>query len=111
MKFLFDENISYRILKKISTLAPESLHVSRIGFMQPVSDLDIWNFAKKNDFILISFDEDFQDLSHLNGFPPKVILLRVGNSSTQHISEILSSKWSDVEQFYHSETFGLLEIF
>jgi predicted nuclease of predicted toxin-antitoxin system len=111
MKFLFDENISYRILKKISTLAPQSLHVSRIGLTQPASDLDIWNFAKKKGFILVSFDEDFQDLSHLNGFPPKVVLLRVGNSSTQNIAEILFSKWADVEQFYQSETFGLLEIF
>lgn len=111
MKFLFDENISFRVVKKVSTLAPESLHVSRSGLVQPASDIDIWNFAKKKGFILVSFDEDFQDLSHLNGFPPKVILLRVGNSSTQHIVEILIGKWIDIEQFYHSETFGLLEIF
>jgi predicted nuclease of predicted toxin-antitoxin system len=39
------------------------------------------------------------------------VLLRVGNSSTQNIAEILFSKWADVEQFYQSETFGLLEIF
>jgi predicted nuclease of predicted toxin-antitoxin system len=111
MKFLFDENISYRILRKFDTLAPGSLHVSRSGLVQPASDLDIWDFAKKRHFILASFDEDFQDLSHLNGFPPKVILLQVGNSSTQNIAEILSSKWTDIEQFYYSETFGLLEIF
>jgi predicted nuclease of predicted toxin-antitoxin system len=77
----------------------------------PASDLDIWDYAKRRGLILISFDEDFQDLSHLNGFPPKVILLRLGNSSTKNIADVLLQKWNDIEQFYHSDTFGLLEIF
>ena len=111
MKLLFDENISYRIVKKVSLAAPDSLHVSRTGLIAPAKDTDIWNYAKANEFVLVSFDEDFQDLSSLYGFPPKVILLRLGNSSTQMISEVLVKKWEEIELFLQSEIAGVLEIF
>ncbi|MCE7059574.1 DUF5615 family PIN-like protein [Dyadobacter sp. CY343] len=111
MKLLFDENISYRIVKKVGLIAPDSVHVSRTGLTAPAKDTDIWDYAKANEFVLVSFDEDFQDLSSLYGFPPKVILLRLGNSSTQMISEVLMKKWEEIVLFSQSETVGVLEIF
>ncbi|WP_165940104.1 DUF5615 family PIN-like protein [Dyadobacter psychrotolerans] len=111
MKFLFDENISYRIVKQISDSVPGSIHVSQTGLNRPPSDREIWNFAKAHNFLIVTFDEDFQDLANVNGFPPKVILLRTGNSSTRYVSELLLNKLPDITQFYQSEVYGLLEIF
>lgn len=111
MRLLFDENISYRIVKQLINIFPESLHVSRIGVSLPISDRIIWEYAKKNDFVIVSFDEDFESLANLYGFPPKVVILRLGNSSTKTIASVLTSKASDIENFYLSETYGLLEIF
>lgn len=111
MRLLFDENISYRIVKQLINIFPESLHVSRIGVSLPISDRIIWEYAKKNDFVIVSFDEDFESLANLYGFPPKVVILRLGNSSTKIIASVLTSKASDIENFYLSETYGLLEVF
>lgn len=111
MRLLFDENISYRIVKQLINIFPESLHVSRIGVSLPISDLIIWEYAKKNDFVIVSFDEDFESLANLYGFPPKVVILRLGNSSTKIIASVLTSKASDIENFYLSDTYGLLEVF
>jgi predicted nuclease of predicted toxin-antitoxin system len=111
MRLLFDENISYRIVKQLINIFPEILHVSRIGVSPPISDRTIWEYAKKNDFVIVSFDEDFESLANLYGFPPKVVILRLGNSSTKIIASVLTSKASDIENFYLSETYGLLEIF
>ncbi|KAA0989031.1 DUF5615 family PIN-like protein [Dyadobacter aurulentus] len=111
MKLLFDENLSYRIVKKVSRIAPRSLHVSRTGLEVPAKDTDIWDYAKLNKYVVVSFDEDFQDLSSLYGFPPKVILLKLGNSSTQAISEVLFAKWEEIKLFYQPEAAGVLEIF
>ncbi|MDQ6479106.1 DUF5615 family PIN-like protein [Dyadobacter sp. LHD-138] len=111
MKFLFDENISYRIVKKLSEIIPNCLHVSQTGLHKPASDRQIWRYAQKYDFTIVTFDEDFQDLVNLNGFPPKVILLRTGNSYTQFISEIILNKQKEILQFYQSDVHGLLEIF
>jgi predicted nuclease of predicted toxin-antitoxin system len=111
MRLLFDENISYRIVKQLIDIFPESLHVSRIGVSLPISDRIIWEYAKKNDLVTVTFDEDFESFANLYGFPPKVVILRLGNSSTKIIASVLISKASDIESFYLSGTYGLLEIF
>jgi predicted nuclease of predicted toxin-antitoxin system len=94
MKLLFDENISYRIVKQVADTFPESLHVSRIQVTLPVNDRKIWEYAQKYNYIIVTFEEDFEDLSNLYGFPPKVILLRLGNSSPKTVVETLLKKKS-----------------
>ncbi|MEP7322398.1 MAG: DUF5615 family PIN-like protein [Saprospiraceae bacterium] len=111
MKFLLDENISYRIISKITLQIPNCLHVERSGLILPTSDLLIWEFAKKNNYVIITFDEDFEDLSNLNGFPPKVILLRFGNSQTQYLANTLLNKLNDIESWFKANDTGVLEIY
>jgi predicted nuclease of predicted toxin-antitoxin system len=111
MKLLFDNNISYRIVKKLSTPFLDMLHVSRIGLLSPVSDILIWQYAKKENLIIVTFDEDFETLVNLHGFPPKVILLRFGNSSTNYIAQILQDKSEEIVSFCYSANYSLLEIY
>ncbi len=49
MKLLLDENISYRIKKQLLTDFPDTIHVFEIS-KERLSDLEIWNYAKKNHF-------------------------------------------------------------
>ncbi len=42
-----------------------------------------------HDFVIVTKDLDFQQLSLLFGHPPKVIRLRVGNCTVQMIEELL----------------------
>lgn len=58
MKFLFDGNISYRILKKLKKICTDCLHVNQTGLTQPASDLDLWNYARINHYTIVSFDKD-----------------------------------------------------
>lgn len=111
MKLLLDENISYRIVKKIGNHVEDCLHINRSGLKMPATDIEIWEYAKQNDYMIITFDEDFEDISSLYGFPPKVILLRLGNSSTQILADTLLLKISEIEQFNQSKLYGILEIF
>lgn len=90
---------------------PDCLHVSRAGLSMPTADRLIWEYAKEHHFVIVTFDEDFERLSNLYGFPPKVVVLRLGNTSTQTIFEALVLKIADIEQFYLSDTYGLLEIY
>ena len=111
MKLLFDDNISYRIVKMVIGLFPDCLHVSRTGLANPAPDRLIWEYARKQDYIIVTFDEDFENLYNLYGFPPKVIVLRLGNTSTRIIADTLSSKKPEIETFCLSDMYGLLEIF
>jgi len=88
MNLLFDQNISYRIIKKIEDIFPGSISVSELGIENP-HDIEIYKFAKTKNYTIVTFDSDFIDLSNLNGFPPKIIWLRIGNTSTSAVSSPL----------------------
>jgi predicted nuclease of predicted toxin-antitoxin system len=81
MKLLFDQNISYRILKKLSDFYSGSSHVKSEGLMN-ASDIEIWEFAKMNHFIIVTQDSDFNDLYLLKGFPPKILWFQTSNLRT-----------------------------
>ncbi len=83
---LFDQNISYRILRLLETDFPGSLHVSRCGMPVPATDLEIWDFAAKHHLTIVTFDEDFSDVLSVRGGPPKIVWLRMGNPSTHDIA-------------------------
>jgi len=40
------------------------------------SDSLVWETAKKQDYVIVSKDSDFNELLILKGFPPKVIWLK-----------------------------------
>lgn len=98
MKLLFDQNISFRVLNLIAEKFPESKHVKDYG-LHHSSDWQIWNFAKENDFHIVTYDADFYDLVTLYGHPPKVIWLRLGNTSSQNIAKKLNEYAEGVRKF------------
>lgn len=103
MRLLFDQNISYRIIDLLSKEFPECSHVVKLGLTNK-TDFEIWNFAKENGFIIVTFDSDFNDFSTLFGNPPKVIWLRLGNSSTKNVSEVLTKKSDVIKSFINSDS-------
>jgi predicted nuclease of predicted toxin-antitoxin system len=110
MKLLFDQNISHKILKKIVDIFPDAKQVKELN-LDKSSDTEIWKFAKDNNFVIVTFDSDFMDLSILKGAPPKIIWLRVGNTSTIHLASIIRSKYESIKSFVESNDSSLLEIY
>ena len=111
MKLLLDANISWRLKKILAVHVKEIIHADELKFNQPVSDLQVWNFAKENDFVIVTNDEYFLNLSVLYSFPPKVVLLKTGNQNTIYISSILIKHISDIELLIGSTEYGLLELY
>ena len=75
MKLLFDENLSFRLARKLQDLFPESEHVSAFGLVHS-PDSAVWEFARENGFCVVSADADFYEMAITAGPPPKVIWLR-----------------------------------
>lgn len=48
----------------------------------------------------MSKDTDFYQRSLVSGIPPKVILLRVGNSSTSRIAALIRQRFSTISAFH-----------
>lgn len=112
MKILFDQNISFRLINKIIAQFPDAKQVRQLG-IENYSDIEIWEYAKQNEYSIITFDADFLDISSLKGHPPKIIWLRFGNTSTDVLAGLLTAKYEIIKEFLtsvqHSE-FACLEI-
>lgn len=109
MKLLFDQNLSPRLVSLLDDVYPESNHVFELGLDQS-SDLDVWNFARNCESIIVSKDADFSDLSTVHGFPPKVVWLRLGNCTTENIESALRAKHDALMQLINDSSTGILSI-
>ena len=89
MKILLDANISWKLANKLKLVFGECAHVDLIGLDVPAEDIDVWNYALTDGYIIITKDNDFVDLLELNGFPPKVVLIKTGNNSNQALMKLL----------------------
>lgn len=98
MKLLFDQNISFRIIKKLDDYFPGSKHVSQVGLMNS-QDNEIWGFAKLEELTIVTFDADFFDISLINGHPPKIIWIRSGNISTDSIARLFINRREAIQDF------------
>lgn len=107
MKLLLDENLSDRIIPRIIDLYPESEHVKPFALIK-TDDVKIWEYAKTNNYLIVSKDSDFYQRSLLYGHPPKFIYLRVGNCPTSRIVKILRDSFDIITEFERSESESIL---
>ena len=107
MKLLLDENLSDRIIRSVLDLYRVAEHVIAVNLMH-TDDAVIWEYARIYDFVIVSKDSDFHQRSLLHGHPPKFIYLRIGNSPTSKIVEILRDQFDVISQFSNSETESIL---
>ncbi|MDR1343121.1 MAG: DUF5615 family PIN-like protein [Prevotellaceae bacterium] len=110
MKLLFDQNISFRILRLLPENFVDCRQVRSVG-LTGCSDMEIWRFAQKNGFAVVTFDADFFDISVLRGFPPKIVWLRTGNLATSEIAERILLNASNIASFIDNPDQSCLEIF
>jgi predicted nuclease of predicted toxin-antitoxin system len=107
VRLLLDENLSDRIISKIINLYPESKHVKQLSLIN-TDDALIWQYAKVNEYAIVSKDSDFHQRSLLYGHPPKFIYLRIGNSPTSKIVQILRDNFDSIAEFENSEVESIL---
>jgi predicted nuclease of predicted toxin-antitoxin system len=111
LKLLLDNNLSYRIVPALDRRFAGSSHVrSLLG--SEASDATIWDFAKENEFIILTKDDDFNARSLLYGCPPKVVYLSCGNLPTHSVVELLHRNADAIYRFGEDDSVTcLLEIY
>ena len=75
MKVLFDENLSRKLAGLLQSLFPGSVHITQTGLSAGTLDRDIWDYAKRNGFAIITADRDFLTLAKYPGSAAKGHLL------------------------------------
>ncbi len=74
-------------------------------------DRKIWEFAKEQEFRIVTQDADFTEFSRLLGSPPKVIWLRCGNMPTIEVEKLLIFASEAIDEFINSLASECLEIY
>jgi len=110
MKLLFDQNLAPSLVGHLRDLFPDSKHISQCN-LGDASDIAMWQYARDNDFILVSRDADFVELSTLRGFPPKVVWLRLGNCVTQDIHDSIRRNSIAIAEFVRDRERGVIALF
>ena len=98
MRLLFDEHLSRALCERLSDIFPGSQHVCVAGLEQ-AADIGVWEYAKVNGLIIVTKDSDFHQLSFLQGAPPKVVWLRIGNCTTDMVEILLRRNFLRLESF------------
>ena len=102
MKLLFDHNLSYKLVGRLTDLFPDSEHVRNLN-LREADDRTVWEYARANGLAIVSKDEDFHQLSFLYGAPPKVVWIRLGNCATADIEQALRRHHTDLLNFDANE--------
>jgi predicted nuclease of predicted toxin-antitoxin system len=98
VKLLFDENLSPRLPGLLREEFPGSSHARDLGLLG-ATDSQVWDHARGNGFVIVSKDNDFRQRSFLDGGPPKVIWLSVGNVGTLAIADLLREQHARIGAF------------
>ncbi|MCP2728166.1 DUF5615 family PIN-like protein [Symplocastrum sp. BBK-W-15] len=77
-------------MNRLADIFPNSSHV-HFHNLTEAEDSEIWEFAKAQNFCIVTQDPDFAERSRLYGAPPKVIWLRCGNGPTSSVEAIFRS--------------------
>ncbi len=109
MKLLFDQNLSRKLSHRLAELFPESSHVQLHGLADK-TDTEIWEFAKANDFCIVTQDADFAERSRLYGSPPKIVWLRCGNATTRETETLIRAGSEAIQELLNDSTLHCLEL-
>ena len=107
MKLLFDQHMSFRIVRALQPLFPEARHLRFFNLVH-CSDSEIWEFAKKNGYAIVTKDSDFHQSSLVFGAPPKVIWLKIGNTDRSAEESFLRDRAKLIEDFLAEKDAALL---
>ena len=110
MKLLFDHNLSPKLVRHLADLFPDSSHLFLLN-LDESDDTIVFDFARQNNYTIVTKDADFNDLGLARGFPPKIIWIKRGNCSTGEIEKILRNHFADISGFYKNTDHGVLLLF
>ena len=109
MKLLLDENLSRRLVPFLQHDFPGSIQVVLLG-MQSATDKEVWLKAQKDDYVIVTRDADFQELSLVWGQPPKVIRLKTLNQSRAITLKLLIESKEVIDDSLLTQGLAAIEI-
>jgi predicted nuclease of predicted toxin-antitoxin system len=96
VKFLVDNQLPAALARFLAARGVDCEHVLDID-LSNASDAQIWEHASRNDFVVISKDEDFLYLANKPSAKARFIWIRMGNCRTTALLSALEILWPKIE--------------
>jgi len=96
-------------VSRLVDIFPNASHV-QFHELAEKTDTEVWEFAKLNDFCIVTQDADFAERSRLYGSPPKVVWLRCGNAPTNQVETLIRSGQEAIQELLGNPTLHCLEL-
>ncbi len=109
MRLLLEQNLSPLLVRNLSDLFPDMVHVRDVGLQRADDDV-VWAYALQHDFVIVSKDNDFRQRSFLLGAPPKVVWVRLGNCTTAEVETLMRSRHDDLRAFVDDHAAAFLAL-
>ena len=93
IRLLIDENLPASLG---AVLPVDAVYATDFG-PQP-TDHELWSMARVKDLTILTRDADFFDRIIIEGPPPKVIWVRLGNVRRTVLEKWLVEVWPDIEK-------------
>jgi predicted nuclease of predicted toxin-antitoxin system len=91
IRILIDENLPATLSAKLDCVC---MHATALG--QQPTDKELWDYARRENWTLLTKDADFFEQLVINGTPPKVIWLRTGNLRRTDLETLLVKRWPQI---------------
>lgn len=95
MKFLIDVNLPPRLCDFMIARGHSATAARDLG-LRTADDEAAWNWAAKNDAVIVTKDEDFVERRSRTLYGPQVIWIRIGNATNPVLEARLSSAWDQI---------------
>lgn len=100
---LVDENLPDPL---VTILPGECSHATDLGKQCP--DSQLWQHARQHEWTILTRDTDFFDRIMLQGPPPKVSWVRLGNIRRAELEALIVRRWPEILALL--ETSDLVEV-
>jgi predicted nuclease of predicted toxin-antitoxin system len=109
MSLLFGEHLSLHLVDSLGATFPGCTHVHAQG-LGSGSDREVFEFARTHGLAIVTKDSDFVDLSITHGAPPKIVWLRIGNTSTSVVATLLLRQAETIAAFLTDPQVAILSL-
>jgi len=109
MKFLIDAQLPGSLANFLSQYGHEVLHTLDLPDKNKTTDKQIIEVSVKENYIVVTKDDDFLETFFLKQQPSKLILVRTGNISNEDLLKVFTIHIKKIESIISENS--LIEIF
>jgi len=96
VRFLVDNQLPTALARFLASRGVNCQHVLDIN-LGGATDAAIWEYASRNDCVVISKDEDFLYMANVPSAKARLIWIRFGNCRTKTLLAAVERLWPEIE--------------